>query len=76
MPETPTREDLLEAHNAYLTVWLEAAQAEHAKMAVKLRGAEDAQALAVEENGALRRELGSLRENVARRGCCKVESGA
>ncbi len=62
MAETPTREQL--------SAWLEAAQVEHAKMAVKLRGAEDAQALAVEENNALRREVGTLRRTVAQRGCC------
>ncbi len=75
MAETPTREELLEAHNAYLSVWLEKAQAQRVEMQVLLRGAEDAQALAVEENNALRREVGTLRRTVAQCGCCKEDGG-
>lgn len=76
----PTRVELLEAHNAYLSVWLEAAETEHAEMTVLLGKAEDAQDHFLADNqrlrdevGPLRLELEILRLNIAKRGCCKVE---
>ncbi len=72
MAETPTREELLEAHNAYLSAWLEAAQAEHAEMAALLADAERGHAEAMKEADGLRVKVWMLQQP---RGCCKVDGG-
>ncbi len=71
MAETPTREQLLEAHNAYLSVWLDGSEKAHREAIMdndKLRGAILPFVGVIQQ---LSEEVKMLRA----RGCCREEPG-